>query len=151
MRLKKKIFLFVSVIISLLAVASLSGCSSITVGGKTLKRPDEITLYRLGLYSPFSTFKKKSEIDNIYSFFNKAEFVLSNEVLTEADGNVIFEEDLELCFGNDTYYVTVAENGKAECSISDTHYITTAGAVDYNGLKTFVDNEIQKYLNNKGV
>ncbi len=72
-------------------------------------------------------------------------------MLTEADGNVIFEEDLELCFGNDTYYVIVAENGKAECLINDTHYITTAGAVDYNGLKTFVDNEIQKYLNNKGV
>ena len=47
MRLKKKIFLLISVIISLLAVASLSGYSSITVGGKTLKRPDEITLYRL--------------------------------------------------------------------------------------------------------
>ena len=46
---------------------------------------------------------------------------------------------------------TLAENGKAECSINDTNYITTAGAVDYNGLKTFVDNEIQKYLNNKGV
>ena len=146
MKLRKKIILLLTVFISFIAVTCLSGCSSITVDGKRLTNPEKITLWRVGLYSPFFEITNKKEIEKILSFFDGTEFVLSDDVLTEADGNVNFEESVWLRFGEDAYYISVAENGKAECAFGDNHYITAECTVDYNGLKAYVDNEIQDYL-----
>ena len=149
-KIKKKIVLFLTVVIAVLTVVVFSACSSIsiTVDGKKLKYPDSIKLWRVGLYCPFSEITSRKEIEKVYSFFDGAEFVLSDEELTEADGNINFEESVMIRFGKNTYNVSVAENGKAECCYNDKHYITTEGAVDYNALKAYVDNKIQQHFDN---
>ena len=145
MKIKRRFILFLAAVISILAVACLSGCSSITVDGEKLKRPDMIVLFRLGLYSP-ENIRTAKEIKKVYSFFDGAEFVLSDEQLTEEDGNINRKETLSMYYGEVGYYISVAENGKAECTFGDNHYITEEGTVDYAGLRAFVDKKIQQYF-----
>lgn len=146
MKIEGRFILFLAAVISILAVACLAGCSSVTVDGQKLKYPDEITLFRLGLYSPDCEIRTGTEIEKVYSFFDGAEFALSDDTLTEADGNINFKEIVWIYFGEDCYCIAVAENGRAECTFGDNHYITEDGAVDYAGLKAFVDKKIREYL-----
>ena len=142
----KNFIAFWSSAILVLIIVCTAGCSSVTVDGEKLKYPDAITLFRLGLYSPYCEIKSRTEIEKVYSFFDGAEFVLSDERLTEDDGNIYFKEIVWICFGDDFYDFSVAENGKAECTFDGQHYISEEGAVDYAGLKAFVDKKIREYL-----
>lgn len=146
MKIKKKLTVFLLAIISMFAVFCFSGCSSITVDGKKLKNPTKIELPRVWLYYYMGDITNRKEIETVMSYFNGAEFVLSDEELTEADGNVNFEELVWISFGEDKYYVSVAENGRAECTFNDKHYITAEGTVDYTGLNDYVDKKIQEYF-----
>ena len=143
---KKRFTVFWAVIISVVAVVCLSGCSSITVGGKKLRNPDKITLFRVGLYSYDCDVRDRKEINRVFSFFDGAKFVLSDDTLTEEDGNINLSERVWIYFGDDCYYIDVAQNGRAECTFGDRHYITQIGAVDYGALEEFVNNKIQEYL-----
>ena len=143
--MKRKIILFWAVIIISVALC-LSGCSSIAVGGKKLRRPDKISLYRLGLYSYDCDITDKKETEKIFSFFDGADFVLSDGKLSEDDGNLNFKEFVGIWFGEDCYFIDIAENGRAQCTFGDKSYITEAGAVDYTALRDFVDAKIREYL-----
>ena len=143
---KRKFILLLAAVFLLLILSLLSGCSSITVDGKKLKNPDKITLPRVGLYSYDDDITTRTEIEKVYSFFDGAQFVLSDKTLTEEDGNVNLKETVWIWFGEDFYAVYVAENGRAECTFGDKHYITEEGEVDYVGLNDFVKKKIQEYF-----
>lgn len=138
MKIKNKFTVFLVAVILLLAVTCFSGCSSITVDGKKLKNPTCIYIQETGFSSHVDILTNGKDIAKVYSFFDGAKFELSDEKLTENDGDIYREICVDVFFGDISYAFHVAENGKTICYFGDDSYISTESAVDYGALKEYI-------------
>ena len=144
MKIKKKLTVFLLAIISLFTVLCFSGCSSITIDGKKLRNPNCIYLLETGFSSHVDILTDEEDIDEVFSLFNGAKFVLSDEALTESDGNIFRAIHVDLIFGERNYSFNIAENGKAVCYFGENTYISDENSVDYAALKEFINNLKEK-------
>ncbi len=138
MRLKKKIILLLTAVISFITVTCLSGCSSIAVDGEKLTNPCEIVLNETGFSSHIDIITDRKEIEKVFSAFDGADFKLTEEDLAENDGQYFPEIYVTMQFCDKTYWFFVAENGRTRCLYNDKSYISEEGAVDYNALKEYI-------------